>query len=166
MKLQTIIVFIVLLSVIRTGYAQDFDPCMADFTVTKAGLAEGKPNWKRVGERMRACDAFVVVSDSAYLFRKAFNNTLQANYDSLVVELKRGQAWRDSLVVEQSSFITLQTNVINRYDSLLVQSNKLVLDANANTTRALRRIKLLQWASVGSLAIGIGGVLAVAAIVK
>ena len=161
MKLQLIIVFIVLLLVVRTGYAQEtpFDPCMNEFTVTKAQLVAGSLDWIRIGERMRACKAFVVKSDSAYLFQKAFNDTLQANYDSLVVELKRGQAWRDSLVVVQDSFITLQSNVINKYDRLLVESNQLILDANANTTKALKQISLLKWVSIGGIVIGVGGLL-------
>ena len=164
MTLRSVIALILLLSVIRTGHAQDvpFDPCTKEFSVTKADLANNTFNWQLVGQRMQTCQAFVVVSDSAFLVQRAFREAFEANYDSLIVELKQGQRWRDSLITQQSSFITYQQGVITRYDSLLVQSNQLVTDATRNTDRALRRLSLLRWASIGGITIGLAGILAAA----
>lgn len=177
MKKSAVIAIVFLLFATRTGYAQTEDPCALGFKVelTKAEFLGTVPpptkpiRWASFGEAMHDCDVMILLSDTTYwslVYEKEYYGTLNERYESLVGELKLGQQLRDSVIEEQKSFIAFQQSTIVGFDTLLVQSNQLVRDANANTGRALDRLKMMRLTSIGTLAIGIGGVLVVAAIVK
>lgn len=145
-------------------YAQNVprvDPCGQDFkrTVTRAQVFNNQVNWRAF---LDGCDSFVIASDSAYnymIFEREFYKELNGRLESLVKELEDGRMLRDSLISEQKNFIAFQQDTINKYDNLLEQSNTLVERATANTDKALNRLRLLKWASIGGIAIGAGGLL-------
>ncbi len=153
---------LLLLLIIPAGYAQS--PCGLDFKVriTKSQLLSGRYNWRAIANDMTDCEAMALLSDTLYqslVIQLEYQKALNKKLDSLVQVQDDGQSLRDSLNAVQKSFIAYQQGVINKYDTLLVQSNQLIKDANANTDRALRRLTLLRWTSIGGIAIGVGGLL-------
>ena len=163
MKISAIFIAAILFVAARPGYAQDqrVDPCAQDFirTITKTQVVNNRVNWHAF---LEGCDSFVVASDSAYNFmilEREYYKELNGRLESLVAELEAGQELRDSLITEQKSFIVFQEETIGKYDNLLEESNALVKRATANTDRALNRLRLLKWASVGGIAIGAAGLL-------
>ena len=146
----------------RPGSAQNrVDPCGQGFTrtITKDQVVNNRVNWPAF---LDGCDSFVIASDSAYnymIFEREFYKELNSRLEGLVAELEDGRNMRDSLISEQKGFIALQQSVITRYDSLLVESNTLVRRATDNTDKALNRLRLLRWTSIGGIAIGVGGLL-------
>ena len=124
-----------------------------------APIVNNRVNWSAF---LQGCDRFVIASDSAYnfiIFEREYSKELNSRLESLVEELEDGRSLRDSLISEQKSFIAFQQDTINKYDNLLGQSNTLVERATANTDKALNRLRLLKWASIGGIAIGAGGLL-------
>ncbi len=161
--MKTIVVFTLTLLFFAAGprYVQgQVDPCAKDFVrkVSKAQIDNDRVNWKAF--LTSQCDTLRIVSDSAYtalIIEQEFYKELNRKFESLVGELDQGQRLRDAMITRQDTFIDLQRGVINNYDNLLDQSNQLIIDANANTTKALNRLKLLKWVSIGGIAIGVGG---------
>ena len=162
MKKSALLCVALMLSVTGVSYAQS--PCTLGFNLRleKNQLLRNGYNFRAIAGDMRDCDSLILLSDTLYqslFIQIEYYKSLGAKLDSLVVELDEGRALRDSMISEQQSFIAFQQGVITKYDSLLVQSNQLVRDATANTDRALRRLTLLRWASIGGIAIGAGGLL-------
>ncbi len=163
--MKTILVFAITLLFFAAGpsYVQgQVDPCAKDFVrkISKAQIDNDRVNWKAF--LTSQCDTLRIVSDSAYtalIIEQEFYKELNRKFESLVEELDQGQQLRDSMITRQDTFIDLQRGVINNYDNLLDQSNQLIIDANANTTKALNRLKLLKWVSIGGIVLGAGGLL-------
>ena len=142
-------------------YAQ-VDPCAQDFKRTVTKDIASRVN---LSSMLTNCDSLIILSDSAYnfmIFEREFNKELNGRLEGIVDELEDGRKLRDSLIAEQKNFIAFQQSVITRYDSLLVESNTLVRRATANTDKALNRLSLLKWTSIGGIAIGVGGILVAA----
>ncbi len=163
--MKTIVVFALTLLFFAAGPSEvqgQVDPCAKDFVrkVSKAQIDNDRVNWKAF--LTSQCDTLRIVSDSAYtalIIEQEFYKELNRKFESLVGELDQGQRLRDAMITRQDTFIVFQRGVINNYDHLLDQSNQLIIDANANTTKALNRLKLLKWVSIGGIVIGAGGLL-------
>ena len=163
--MKTTLVFAITLLFFAAGpsYVQgQVDPCAKDFVrkISKAQIDNDRVNWKAF--LTSQCDTLRIVSDSAYtalIIEQEFYKEINRKFESLVGELDQGQRLRDSMITRQDTFIDLQRGVINNYDNLLDQSNQLIIDANANTTKALNRLKLLKWVSIGGIVLGAGGLL-------
>ena len=162
MKKYTVITLCLVLFAVGSGFAQS--PCGLDFRLRleKSELLRDGYNFRAIASEMANCNTLALLSDTLYqslFIQLEYYKSLNTKFDSLTRVLDEGRSLRDAMITEQQSFIDFQKGVITQYDSLLVQSNQLVRDATRNTDRALRRITLLRWASIGGLTIGAVGVL-------